>query len=124
MVVLGATGTATPGSAVAPPAIERLVRLPDLPADPPPVATMAVLGADAAVPAEPADAPDGWTVAPGDSFWSIAEELLGERLGRPPTDAEVDGPWRRLVEANRDRLVSGDPDRLFPGQVLLLPVDG
>ena len=58
---------------------------------------------------------------PGESFWSIAEELLAERLGRPPTDAEVDPTWRRLVAANLDRLVTGDPDLLFPGQELLLP---
>ena len=30
-----------------------------------------------------------WTVAPGESFWSIAEELLADHLGRPPTDAEM-----------------------------------
>lgn len=122
-VVLGATGTATPGAADAPPAVERLVRLPGDPADPPPVATMAVLDEAAPAPVAPTDvgAASTWTVAPGDSFWSIADELLAERLGRPPTDAEVDGPWRALIEANRDRLATGDPDLLLPGQVLVLP---
>ena len=28
-------------------------------------------------------------VAPGDSFWSIAEEVLADASGRPPTDAEI-----------------------------------
>jgi nucleoid-associated protein YgaU len=123
VVVLGATGTATPGAADAPPPVERLVRLPGAPVDPPPVATMAVLDAAAPTPtpAAPAVAPSTWTVAPGDSFWSIAEDLLAERLDRPPTDAEVDAPWRALIDANRDRLVTGDPDLLVPGQVLLLP---
>lgn len=121
VVVLGASGTATPGSAVAPPAVERLVRLPALPGDPPPTATMAVLDDEPTAPAEEPAAASAWTVEPGESLWSIAEELVAERLGRPPTDAEVDGPWRQLVDANRDRLVGGDPDRLFPGQVLVLP---
>lgn len=66
--------------------------------------------------------PTIWVVGPGDSFWSIAEELLADAWGRPPTDAETDPVWRGLVERNRGRLVDpGDPDAIHPGQVFEVP---
>ena len=61
-------------------------------------------------------------VAPGDSFWRLAERHQAERLGRLPSDGEVAACWTRLVALNRHRLVvPGDPDLLFPGQVVQLP---
>jgi nucleoid-associated protein YgaU len=123
VVVLGAgSGTHDRGDAV--PVGERLVLLPD---DGEGTATMSVLPGDASVtdasPAPPAwpAAPATWTVAPGDSFWSIAEEVLADAWGRPPTDAEIDPYWRVLIAANRDRITSGNPDLIFPGQVFVLP---
>jgi nucleoid-associated protein YgaU len=62
-----------------------------------------------------------WSVEPGESFWSIATEVLADRWGRTPTDGEVGPYWRALVRANSDRLVTGDPDLLYAGQVLVLP---
>jgi nucleoid-associated protein YgaU len=62
--------------------------------------------------------PDEVVVAPGDSFWSLAEEAVAEGAAVGP----VDGYWRRLVALNAPRLVDpGNPDLLYPGQVLLLP---
>jgi nucleoid-associated protein YgaU len=62
-------------------------------------------------------------VQPGDSFWSLAEELVSLRVGRAVTDPEVIGPWLDLIAANRDALPDpGDPDLLLPGTVLRLPV--
>ena len=56
-----------------------------------------------------------WTVAPGESFWSIAERTVAD-------GADVARYWRTLVDANRERLADpGNPDLLFPGQVLSLP---
>lgn len=78
--------------------------------------TMSVLDRAPVAP----EAPE-WTVEPGESFWSIAEDVLTERLGRPPTDREIVPYWRRLVEANRDRLRTGDPDLVFPGQTFVIP---
>jgi LysM domain len=72
---------------------------------------------------EPARAatPASWTVEAGDSFWSIAEETVAP-AGDEPHDRQVIGYWRRLVEANRSRLLDpGNPDLLVPGQELLLP---
>ena len=72
-------------------------------------------------PAPPAATPSTWQVAPGESFWIIAEEVLAEAWHRSPTDEEVDPFWRALVEANRDRLVGDDPDQILPGQVFEVP---
>jgi nucleoid-associated protein YgaU len=61
-------------------------------------------------------------VGPGDSFWSIAEDVLASPAASPPGEREVGRYWRRLVDANRDRLVDpGNPDLLLPGQELVLP---
>ena len=63
-----------------------------------------------------------WTVKPGECFWSIAESVLADRLGRAPTDAEIVPYWRRLIDANRNELVHrGDPDLVLPGQVFTIP---
>ncbi|HEX4902590.1 MAG TPA: hypothetical protein VFV42_07255 [Acidimicrobiales bacterium] len=74
-----------------------------------------------AEPAAPTP-PTTWSVAAGESLWSIAEEVLFDARGRPPTDAEVDPFWRSLVERNRARLADPtDPDLIHPGLVLELP---
>ncbi len=64
-------------------------------------------------------------VVAGESFWTIAEHSMSERLDRRPTEAETAAHWERLVDANRDRLVDHDnPDLIFPGQVLTVPPPG
>jgi nucleoid-associated protein YgaU len=71
---------------------------------------------------QPAPAADRWTVRPGECFWTIAEDVLAERLGRAPTDAEIVPYWRRLIEANRSELAHRDnPDLIFPAQVFVVP---
>lgn len=65
---------------------------------------------------------DRWTVEPGQCFWSIAESVLAEDLGRAPGDAEIAPYWRRLIEANRGELAHREnPDLIFPGQVFAVP---
>jgi nucleoid-associated protein YgaU len=62
-----------------------------------------------------------WTVEAGDSFWSIAAEIVAP-TGATPSDREMIGYWRRLVEANGSRLLDpGNPDLLVPGQELVVP---
>jgi nucleoid-associated protein YgaU len=128
-VLVGAAGP-TVGLADAPPPVERMVRLPPegepgAPAPPessaePVTAAMSVLPPVA--PAAPVgSAGDQWVVAAGESFWSIAEDVVTDRLGRPPGDAEIARYWVRLVDANADRLVSGEADLIYPGQVFVLP---
>lgn len=116
-----------------------VMRSADAPPDASGTATMRVLGdpppapaptpspaPPPAVPATPAPAPppavDVVAVAAGDCFWSISADVLADSLGRPATEREVAAHWRRLVEANRDRLVDpANPDLLYPGQQLVLP---
>lgn len=91
-----------------------------------PAAAVALVQEDAPLPPPPASGhvfvpqvdesvTRTWTVAPGESFWSIAER-------NAPDGADVAMYWRTLIDANRDRLADpGNPDLLFPGQELSLP---
>jgi hypothetical protein len=83
-----------------------------------PEATMQVV--DEVAPLAEDGRADQWLVEPGDSFWSIAEDVVADRLGRPGSDAEVAAYWARLVDANRPNLASGDPDLIYPGERMLL----
>jgi hypothetical protein len=88
------------------------------------VAADEVAADEAAAPADDATGPVAGVhvVVPGESFWTIAQDALGSGLGRPPTEAESLVYWRRLIEANRDRLVDRDnADLIFPGQELVVP---
>jgi len=59
---------------------------------------------------------DTWVVEAGDSFWSIAEDVVGSGDERA-----VRRYWRALIEANRSRLADpGNHDLLIPGQELIL----
>jgi nucleoid-associated protein YgaU len=61
-------------------------------------------------------------VAPGDSFWSLAEQVVRNHLGRAPDDDEVLEPWLAMIDINRDRLLDPEnPDLIHPGLVLRLP---
>lgn len=60
-------------------------------------------------------------VAPGDHLWKLSERHLENLLGRTPTDAEVAPYWVEVIEANRDSIRSGDPDLIYPGEVIVLP---
>ncbi len=57
-----------------------------------------------------------WEVAKGDHFWAIAEETLTAAYGRAVSDAEITPYWQEIIDANRDRLVTADPDLVHPGQ--------
>jgi nucleoid-associated protein YgaU/DNA-binding SARP family transcriptional activator len=58
----------------------------------------------------------------GDHLWAIAERTLTSAWGRPPSQAEVTGYWRDVIDANADRLVQlGNPDLIHTGQAINLP---
>lgn len=59
-------------------------------------------------------------VQPGDNMWRLAQRRLAE-AGQPTDDRRVGPYWVRVVEANRHRIRSGNPDLIFPGEVLVLP---
>ncbi len=80
-----------------------------LPFDPPP-----------AVAAPPATPTTGWTeveVVPGDNLWRISRRHLAD-LG---DEGPVAPYWRQVVDTNRPHLRSGDPDLIYPGEVIRLP---
>jgi hypothetical protein len=60
-------------------------------------------------------------VKPGDHMWKLAEDRLRAILDRPVTDAEIAPYWLRVIGANLATIRSGDPDLIFPGEILLLP---
>ncbi len=68
-----------------------------------------------------------YTVVTGDTLWSISADAVA--WGLPSSSVaqrtkEVAPYWLRVVEANRDRLRSGRPDLIFPGEVVELPEFG
>jgi hypothetical protein len=60
-------------------------------------------------------------VVSGDNLWKLAEERMEAVLGRAPTDADTSPYWVRVVEANRQRIRSGDPNLIFPGEEIVMP---
>lgn len=81
--------------------------------------------ADAAPPPPalpPVDAAS-WVVGLGDSFWTIAEDVVSESApGAPVDERAVTRYWRQLIAANRSRLIDpANPDVLVPGQRLIVP---
>jgi nucleoid-associated protein YgaU len=60
-----------------------------------------------------------YTVQPGDSLWSIAERLLGPRATNSQIVALIDRIWK----LNADRIGTGEPSLIIPGQRLPLPAD-
>ena len=97
----------------------------------PPPTTVVVTGPEPGFPAGPAtttpppagaepsaatvDDNEVWVVDAGDSFWSIAEDVVG-------AGDRTQAYWERLIAVNRGRLAVPDqPDLLFPGQRLTLP---
>jgi hypothetical protein len=56
-------------------------------------------------------------VRPGETLWSIAKALLGDGASPARIAAMVDRLWR----LNTERIRSGQPDLILPGERLLLP---
>jgi hypothetical protein len=64
------------------------------------------------------------TVTRGEHLWSIAARRVATATGKSPADltaADVAPYWLRVVEVNRPRLHSGNPNLVFPGEVVALP---
>jgi hypothetical protein len=63
-----------------------------------------------------------WVVRPGDDLWSIAATTLTRAWGRPPTESELARFWWQVVQTNRPHLPNpGDPNLLFPGDMVTVP---
>ena len=116
---VGAADPSPPPSASA----MTLRRLPDAPSTttttttPPPAAPTS-----GPVPTSGSPGRTTWTIQPGEHFWHVASVVVAER-GSTPTEFEIARYWRSLIEANRSVLADPtNPDLVFPGQVLTLPV--
>jgi LysM domain len=103
---------ATMASAVAAPASTATMARSDPPAPSPDLPS-------APITTTPPPTPGGsetWIVEAGDSFWSIAEDVVG-----PGDERVLRRYWRALIVANRSRLADPqNPDLLIPGQELVL----
>jgi resuscitation-promoting factor RpfA len=60
--------------------------------------------------------PSTYRVRPGDSLWGIAARHLGPKATTSDTAREVN----RLWELNQQRIGTGNPDLIFPGQTLTM----
>jgi LysM domain len=71
--------------------------------------------------------PEAWTthrVVPGDNLWTIAAQHLVHELdvrASHLSNRRIAIYWLKVVSANRDSLRSGDPDLIYPGEVVKLP---
>ena len=79
----------------------------------------------AAVAAPPGSSPavptTDYTVQSGDNLWLIAEQHLTAEQGAYPAAAAHSAYWHRLVAANESTLRSGDPNLIYPGEIITLP---
>lgn len=62
-----------------------------------------------------------YVVEKGDNMWLAAERHLEDVMGRAPTDAETATYWSHMIEVNRPLIRSGDPDLIFPGEIIVCP---
>jgi nucleoid-associated protein YgaU len=60
-------------------------------------------------------------VEKGDHLWSITAAHLESSTGEEPSAAEITPRWVEVIDANRDRIRSGDPDLIYPGETIVLP---
>jgi LysM domain len=88
-----------------------------------PPARRAVIRAATSSPAQQqVEVPSEHVVVPGDNLWIIAERHLEQVTERGDlSDREVANYWVAVIEANRNRVRSGDPDLIYPGEVIVLP---
>lgn len=56
-------------------------------------------------------------VEKGDHLWKISSE----HLGAGSAGVEIAPYWREVVTVNAPRLRSGDPDLIYPGEIVELP---
>jgi outer membrane biosynthesis protein TonB len=107
--------TAEPAPAAAPVQTTESAPAPPAPvAEPAPSSTVRVVALSSGSRAVPGDR--FHVVRPGESLWSIAADLLGDRA----TVARVAREVNRLWALNDDRIRTGNPDLLYAGTRLIV----
>ncbi len=66
---------------------------------------------------EPPEVLESVVVETGDHLWLISARHLGEDA----TSGDIAPYWRQVVDVNTPRLRSGDPNLIYPGEVVELP---
>ncbi len=62
------------------------------------------------------------TVRRGDHLWSLSEHHLERAWNRTSLgEHQIARYWVQVIEANRATIRSGDPDLIYPGEVITLP---
>ncbi len=61
-----------------------------------------------------------YEVKKGDNLWKITKDTLSERLGRNPTQSEINDSYKQIAEANDIK----NANKLSVGQKLLIPQGG
>ena len=72
-------------------------------------------------PSAASTGPTEVAVRPGDDMWRLAEQRLSAIRGREVSDIEIAPYWLKVVATNLASIKSGDPDLIFPGEILVLP---
>jgi LysM repeat protein len=62
-----------------------------------------------------------YVVQPGDNLWLIAQRTLEQHTRPAP---ELVTYWHAVIDANASTLRSGDPNLIYPGEVITLPAFG
>lgn len=75
------------------------------------------------IPLTPLSARSGESVvvASGDHLWKISDRHLHATFGHNPTNREILPYWLEVIDVNRPTLRSGNPDLIYPGEVVRLP---
>jgi hypothetical protein len=61
------------------------------------------------------------TVQRGDNLWTIAARHLADTGDITRSNGRIAPYWRELIQENRSGLRSGNPDLIFPGEIVALP---
>lgn len=77
-----------------------------------------------AAPSTPSTATGEYKVAPGDNLWKISRNELAKATGKPASslsEGEIRGYWLKVIDVNKSKLRSGNPNLIYPGETLTLP---
>lgn len=126
--VLGESGARVSADGIPPPAVTpESLPLPEVGEPPDEVGGDVSGGRDPGVSGDEGGvSPQVHVVEPGDHLWGVAAADVAAASGRDPSGIEaeeVTPRWRAVVDANRGRLRSGDPDLIYPGERIELPSD-
>ena len=61
------------------------------------------------------------TVQAGDNLWTMSRHHLTAMFNRRPANQEIVPYWRQVIALNQSNLISGDPDLIYPGEVIAMP---